>query len=212
MALATPSTTSPGPWQEVAQRKVKDRERMLSKYAHWRPSTDAITAATDVTSMYRMELSARELSIVECDATELLERIHQGDLKCVEVIQAYLHAATIAQFLTNCLSEVFFDEAIARAEELDAHMAKTGRPVGPLHGLPVSIKDHIMIEGKDTSTGYIAWCYKKIAPNDAVAVAILRQAGALLYVKTNNPQTLLVRTKSCPESSTFLLSSLVARN
>lgn len=50
------------------------------------------------------------------------------------------------------------------------------------------------VKGLDSATGYISWCYKNVAEEDAVAVSILKKAGAVLYVKSNNPQTLLVRT------------------
>ena len=40
-------------------------------------------------------------------------------------------------------------------------------------------------------TGYISWAFKRIADKDAVAVHILREAGAIFYAKTANPQTLL---------------------
>jgi len=84
-----------------------------------------------------------------------------------------------------------FTEALQRAAELDKHLAETGEVVGPLHGVPVSIKDHIRVKGRDTSTGYIAWAYNTIADKDAVVVDILRMAGAVIYVKTANPQTLM---------------------
>ena len=57
----------------------------------------------------------------------------------------------------------------------------------------VSIKDHILLKGTDTSTGYTAWCYKTVADRDAAVVHVLRQAGAVFFAKTANPQTLLVR-------------------
>jgi len=88
-------------------------------------------------------------------------------------------------------SDICFDDAVKRAEDLDAYFAEKGCTIGPLHGLPVSIKDHIMVQGLDTATGYISWCYRTVADKDAVAVNILKQAGAVIYVKTNNPQTLL---------------------
>lgn len=143
--------------------------------------------------MYTVELDRRELEIVQYDATALLQRIRGRQFTCMEVTAAYCHAAVVAQDLTNCLSEIFFDEAIKRAKELDDHLDETGSTVGPLHGLPVSIKDHIMVKGVDSATGYISWCYKTVAEDDAVAVSILKKAGAILYVKSNNPQTLLVR-------------------
>lgn len=47
----------------------------------------------------------------------------------------------MAQQLINCLTEIYFEEAIKRAEELDEYLAREGRTVGPLHGLPISFKD-----------------------------------------------------------------------
>ncbi|KAH8120024.1 amidase [Phellopilus nigrolimitatus] len=178
-------------WKSIALRKREDRESILAKYPQWRPESHIPPEVKDVSKVLFDELSSTEIDIVRSDATSLLDSIRDRRYNCAQVIRAYCHAATLAQDLTNCLSEIFFDEALRRAEELDIYMEQTGKPYGPLHGLPVSVKDHIMIKGKDTSTGYIAWCYKTVADNDAVAVDILRKAGAILFVKTNNPQTLL---------------------
>jgi amidase len=49
-----------------------------------------------------------------------------------------------------------------------------------------------MIKGHDTSSGYVAWAGKTIADRDAAPVDILWRSGAVLYVKTANPQSLLV--------------------
>ena len=54
---------------------------------------------------------------------------------------------------TNCLTEIFVERALARAKELDAHLAKTGKPIGPLHGLPISLKDQIRMKGLETTMG-----------------------------------------------------------
>jgi amidase len=51
------------------------------------------------------------------------------------------------------LTEIFVEKALARAKDLDEHLAKTGTPVGPLHGLPVSLKDQINIEGMESTMG-----------------------------------------------------------
>ncbi|THH08355.1 hypothetical protein EW145_g2769 [Phellinidium pouzarii] len=174
MASATASMLASGSFEGLIQE---------------RPS--CIEEDKDVSKVLLVELSPIEMEIVSCDATALLNYIRERRFSCLQVIQAHCHVATIAQDLTNCLTEIFFEEALQRAEELDHHLDKTGKLYGPLHGLPVSVKDHIMVEGKDTSTGYIAWCYKSVAKEDAVAVDILRKAGAILFVKTNNPQTLL---------------------
>lgn len=54
---------------------------------------------------------------------------------------------------TNCLTEIFVDRALERAAWLDEQLKSTGKIVGPLHGLPVSLKDQIRIKGLETVMG-----------------------------------------------------------
>ena len=54
---------------------------------------------------------------------------------------------------TNCLSEVFFDRALTRAAELDQYLKARGKVVGPLHGLPISLKDMFGVKGIETTNG-----------------------------------------------------------
>lgn len=180
-------------WQAVAKRKVRDRQALLDRWPQWRLKEQVPQSRTDVSALPTSQLTPREHEIVHQDATSLVESLRSRRYTAVEVLKAFCHVATIAQGLTNCLTEVMFEEGFQRAAELDRHLKETGQVVGPLHGLPVSIKDHIRVKGHDTSTGYIAWAYNKVATHDAVVTAILRKAGAVLYVKTANPQTLLVR-------------------
>jgi amidase len=179
-------------WKAISARKVADRQAALEAWPEWQLKHAVADDILDVTEITTSELSQREFEIVHLDATALVEALRNRRYTAVEVIKAFCHVATIAQQLTNCLTEVFFHEALQRAAELDDHVERTGTVVGPLHGVPVSIKDHILLKGQDTSTGYIGWAYKTIATKDALVVDILRQAGAVLYVKTANPQTLLV--------------------
>lgn len=53
----------------------------------------------------------------------------------------------------NCLTEVFIDRALRRAAELDAHLKEHGTVVGPLHGLPISLKDQFPVKGIETTMG-----------------------------------------------------------
>lgn len=53
----------------------------------------------------------------------------------------------------NCLTEIFVDKALARAAYLDEQLKTTGKPVGPLHGLPISLKDQIAIKDLETVMG-----------------------------------------------------------
>jgi len=53
--------------------------------------------------------------------------------------------------------EIGFDLALKRAEELDEHFKRTGSLVGPLHGLPLTLKDQFHIKGLGTSMAYVGW-------------------------------------------------------
>lgn len=187
------TTLHPTAWETVSARKIADREAILTQWPDWHLKEQVPASTLDVSSLPISQLTPRERAIVHHDATALVEAIRERRYTAVEVTRAFCHVATVAQGLTNCLTEVFFGEALQRAAELDRHMEETGETVGPLHGLPVSVKDHILVKGHDTATGYVAWAYETKAEKDAVAVDILRKAGAVLYVKTANPQTLLVR-------------------
>jgi amidase len=84
-----------------------------------------------------------------------------------------------------------FEDALRRAAELDEFLERTGKPFGPLHGLPISIKEHIHCEKTPSTAGFIAWA-DEIEGKDALIVKILREAGAVFHVKTTNPQALMV--------------------
>lgn len=135
-------------------------------------------------------LSPAEIAITEQhDATSLAEAIRTRKLTSVEVVTAFAKRAIIAHQLTCCLTEWFLDEAIAEAHKLDDHLARTGQPLGPLHGVPISIKEHMHIAGHWSADGYLA--SRTIDEEDCNAVAILRQQGAVFYCKTNQPQGIM---------------------
>lgn len=125
-------------------------------------------------------LTPEELSLVGLDATDLAAAIKAGTYTSVQATTAYLKSASLAQQGTNCLVELFPDEALERAAILDAQQA-AGAPLGPLHGVPVSIKDHIDVEGHDSPSGFLSLVGKMMAASDAHMVSILRAAGAVFY-------------------------------
>jgi amidase len=85
-------------------------------------------------------LDDTELKIVDLTATQLRDAIAQRRYTAVQVAKAYCKAAAVAQQVTNCTTDLFQAEALKRASWLDAEMERTGKVVGPLHGVPVSIK------------------------------------------------------------------------
>jgi amidase len=168
-------------------------------------------------------LTADEIKITETDAQELVEKLKKRALSAFEVTQAFCKRAAVAQalvihcgpdviatvphtlgFQVNPLTEILFKEGLERAKELDAIYERTGKPVGPLHGLPLSIaslprdpsreradrclgwteqKDNFKIKGYDATLGFISYCHQPV-DEDSVLITILRSLGAVLYVKT----------------------------
>lgn len=97
------------------------------------------------------------------------------------------------QWQTNCLTEIFFDDAIGRAKKLDQECdpkSRRGKPLPPLFGLPVSLKDSFQVAGYDTSTGLGCYVDEPAQDNSALA-AMLIDLGAVLYCKTNLPQSIM---------------------
>lgn len=85
-------------------------------------------------------LTPKQLEIVALDATALRDAILNKTYTSVEVAQAYCIAAAVVHQATNSLMEFFPDEALERARWLDAEYERTGKPVGAMHGVPVSVK------------------------------------------------------------------------
>lgn len=86
-------------------------------------------------------LSPLDLEITNIDdAALILEYIASRKYTSVQVTKAFCKRASIAQQTTNCLTEILYDRAVARAQWLDDYLEKEGKTVGLLHGLPVSLK------------------------------------------------------------------------
>lgn len=90
----------------------------------------------------------------------------------------------------NCCTEFLTEEALTRARELDEHLARTGRPVGPLHGLPISVKEHLNLKGKPCNAGYVGWI-NRVPDVDNVTLKCLKDAGAVIFCRTTQPQTIM---------------------
>ncbi|KZO91396.1 amidase [Calocera viscosa TUFC12733] len=149
------------------------------------------TAPLDVTGIPASSglLTEKELAITELDATAVCEKIASGELTAVETVTAFGKRAIIAHQLVNCLTDIFLEEGITRAEELDEYYKREGKVVGPLHGLPVSIKDHVPLKGRWASAGFLATV--ELSKDNCLMTSILRDLGAVYYVKTNQPQSIM---------------------
>lgn len=178
-------------WQSIATRKQEECSSRIPKQWRLPPSIDKDRANVLNVPRDCGILTQEELRLTEhFDATSLLAGLLAGLLKSVDVVTAFCKRAAIAQQLTNCLTEIFFEDAIARAKELDDYLDREGRPMGLLHGLPISLKDSFKVKGYDASLGVAALCFKPAATNSALVDLLLSQ-GAILYCKTNVPLTMM---------------------
>lgn len=87
-----------------------------------------------------------------------------------------------------------FEDALEHAKQLDADFAESGKLKGPLHGIPITLKDQFNVKGLDTTLGYVGRSFAP-AQEDAVIVQILKNMGAIVIAKTNLPQSIMVRLR-----------------
>ncbi|KAI3406590.1 hypothetical protein KGF56_000722 [Candida oxycetoniae] len=157
-----------------------------------KPRDELIAEQFDaVDYLYKAKLlTEREFEITDSSATKIVSEIANGNWTCAEVFTAFAKRATIAHQFTNCAHELFTKEGLERAKELDEYYKANGKTVGPLHGLPISLKEFISLKGKVTHGGYAAFV-ENIAEDDSVTAKILKDAGAVYYIRTTQPLTLM---------------------
>lgn len=63
--------------------------------------------------------------------------------------------------------------------------------MGPLHGVPMTLKDQFDVKGYDSTLGYVGRAFKPAA-QDCVLVSLLREMGAVILAKSNLPQSIMV--------------------
>jgi amidase len=148
----------------------------------------------------------RELEITDANARDLVSKIGSGSYSCVEVTEAFIKRASYAHQLTNCMTEMFFDRALERASYLDSVLGETGKPVGPLHGLPISIKDQHQIKGTTVTIGFTSWS-TEVSAEDSAMITLLYSLGAVLYCKTTVPVAMMM-----PDTDTHLFGPTLNPN
>ena len=118
-------------------------------------------------------------------ARDLAARIRSGDLSSREATEHLLARVEKLDGPINAVVTLDAERARAEANAADAALAR-GEDLGPLHGVPMTVKDSFMTRGMRTTSG--APEFESFVPDaDAWPVARLRQAGAVIYGKTNLP-------------------------
>ncbi len=137
-------------------------------------------------------LTPKEIDITRKTAVELVALMGKGKLSAVEVTTAFLKRAHVGQQLVNFATEFMVEDALTHAAELDTHFKAKGTLVGPLHGVPASVKEHIGLKDRICHSSYVAWT-DNIPDEDALLVRLMKAAGAVFIVRTNQPQSVMVR-------------------
>ncbi|HET6874124.1 MAG TPA: amidase family protein [Acidimicrobiales bacterium] len=119
-------------------------------------------------------------------ATELARSIRRRELSSRELLDMYLGRIERLNPDLNAVVTIEAERAQEEAERADEATA-AGRPVGPLHGLPITIKDAIEVGGMRSTGGSFALA-DHVPVADGPAVSRLRQAGAIVFGKTNVPE------------------------
>ena len=119
-------------------------------------------------------------------ASELAARIKAKALSPVELVDATLARIDALQPVLNCFITVCADAARTAAREAEAAVRR-GDALGPLHGVPFSVKDLVNTAGVRTTFGSLHHD-ENVPAEDAVAAARMKAAGAILFGKTTTPE------------------------
>ena len=124
--------------------------------------------------------------IWQLSAVETVEATRTGRLSCTEVVEAHSERHAAVNPDLNAVTVDLRERALENARERDAAF-RSGAPAGPLHGVPVTIKENVDQIGEATPNG-VAGLAGVIAPDDSPVVRNLTRAGAIVIGRTNTPE------------------------
>uniref|UniRef100_A0A9J8CJT0 Fatty-acid amide hydrolase 1 n=2 Tax=Cyprinus carpio TaxID=7962 RepID=A0A9J8CJT0_CYPCA len=122
-------------------------------------------------------------SIVSLSLPELTGKLKDGSLQPDAVLYAFMEKALEVNKNLNCSTEILM-KSVAQLKDINTQKK------GLLYGVPISIKDNVAYEGRDTSCGVVSKLDEP-ALVDSVVVKVLKKQGAIPFIKTNIPQGLL---------------------
>jgi fatty acid amide hydrolase len=136
------------------------------------------------------------VQLTSLTAIELAERIRTGATSAAEAVEAYIARIEAVNPRLNSVVWKLYDQARAEAKAADEKRAR-GEPLGPLHGVPITIKDQFLLKGTPTTWGLLNRQGHR-AEADGPLVTRLRAAGAIVLGKTNIPQLLFYNESDNP--------------
>ncbi|KAF4446798.1 putative general amidase [Fusarium austroafricanum] len=187
-------------WEtEAAAKQASTLEKICPAWRLSPTDLDRARQQHDLTgSFIEQFLDEKTILVTSLEISQLLKAVAERKFSATQVATAFCRRTAVAHQINNCLHEIFFDQALERAQYLDDYYTKHGKPLGPLHGLPISLKDQFHMKGVDTTMGYAGWINGNLGIDpdqthkiESQIVTELLSLGAVLYCKTSVPQTLL---------------------
>uniref|UniRef100_A0A8C5S2C7 Fatty-acid amide hydrolase 1 n=1 Tax=Laticauda laticaudata TaxID=8630 RepID=A0A8C5S2C7_LATLA len=180
LAVACGSVTVVVLWKWVIRREI---QRKMKEAQQWRNG-----------SLEQMEKVAWKLKqknpgiqsefILSLTLTELAEKLKEEKLSSESVLYTYIKKALEVTQEVNCVTD-FLHGCEEQIQDLKKQKEK-----GLLYGIPVSIKDHIGYKGHISTCGLVQYL-DKVEADDSVIVKVLKKQGAIPFVKTNIPQSMI---------------------
>jgi len=119
-------------------------------------------------------------------ANEALDLFKSRELSPVELMAALIQRSEVKEPEINAFSHTFFEQAMEQARASEIRYGK-GQALGALDGIAVAIKDEVDVEGQPNTEGSLIYQHR-VADEDAVLVARLRQEGAIFHARTTCPE------------------------
>jgi fatty acid amide hydrolase len=136
-----------------------------------------------------------EATLTSLSASELARRIAAGRLSSQQVVEAHIRRIEAVNPRLNALVVPLFEQARQDANRAD-RLREQGTLLGPLHGVPVTLKEQYMVAGTPATVGLMSH-RSQLAEQEGPLVQRLREAGAIILGKTNASQLLMSLSGSC---------------
>ena len=124
--------------------------------------------------------------LIYMSASQIASEIRQKNVSCLEITKMHLERIDSVNPMLNAVVQMCANRALTEAKIADDKISKK-EFIGPLHGVPMTLKDSLDTEGV-ISTGGTKGRAHHIPDKDSTVTARLRAAGAILLGKTNTPE------------------------
>ncbi|KAM4642205.1 vitamin D3 hydroxylase-associated protein-like [Discoglossus pictus] len=151
---------------------IRDMERAVENFKRQNPGVD-------------------RRRVLNLPLMELIEELRDGSISPDCALYSYIEKALEVTKDVNCVT-IFLPDCEAQLRELKKQKEK-----GPLYGVPISIKEHIGYKGQPSTCGLVQYL-DVLEEEDSVIVKVLKKQGAVVFAKTNVPQSLICYETSNP--------------